>query len=160
VNYSNILPGSNGQPPRGIAAFDAAVPAPEYTPLPPGIYSARVQRGECYITKAGDDAYRMRFEVTDGLHAGKTVVRTWTFGEKALPYSRRDLATFGLTSAEQLQSPFPEVGRDYFVRLTVALQRGNDGTERNDIKRIDIVRVDESPAAAFQLPGNGNGGAK
>ena len=41
-------------------------PRPEFTPLPPGIYSARVLRGEYCSTKAGADAYRLRFEVTDG----------------------------------------------------------------------------------------------
>ena len=46
------------------------------------------------------------------------------------------------------------------MRLTVALQRGDDGIERNDIKKIDLVRVDESPAAAFMLPGQGEGGPK
>ena len=111
-------------------------------------------------TRAGDDAYRMRFEVTEGEHAGKTVIRTWTFGAKALCYTKRDLAPFGLTTTSQLLSPFPEAGREYLVRLVVALQRGDDGIERNDVKKIDLVRVDESPAAAFMLPGQGEGGPK
>ena len=61
-------------------------------------------------------------------------------------------APFGLTTSAKLLSPFPEPGRDYIVRLVVALQRGDDGIERNDVKRIDLVRVDESPAAAFMIP--------
>src|SRR5262249_13918195 len=100
----------------------AAEPAPELTPIPPGVYTARVLRGEFTTTKAGADAYRVRFEVTEGEQAGKTVIRTWTFGAKALPYSKRDLGLFGLNTSAKLLSPFPEAGREYFVRLVVALQ--------------------------------------
>jgi hypothetical protein len=158
MDFTNALPNANGKPVGGIDAFDAAEAAPEYTPLPGGTYAARVLRGEYCSTKAGADAYRLRFEVTDGPHAGRTVIRTWTFGAKALPYTKRDLAPFGLTAAAKLLSPFPEPGRDYLVQLVVALQRGDDGVERNDVKRIDLVRVDNSPAAAFILPPRGEGG--
>jgi hypothetical protein len=160
VDFTNAFPSTNGTPAGGIDAFDGTEAAPEFTPLPPDIYAARVLRGENCSTKAGADAYRLRFEVTEGPHAGKTVIRTWTFGAKALPYTKRDLSPFGLTTTAKLLSPFPEPGREYLVRLVVALQRGDDGVERNDVKRIDLVRVDESPAAAFMLPGQGEGGPK
>jgi hypothetical protein len=144
----------------GLSAFDAAEVAPDFAPIPPGIYSARVLRGEFVQTRAGADAYRLRFEVAEGEHARQTVIRTWTFGPKALPYTKRDLAPFGLTTSAALLSPFPEPGREYLVRLVVALQRGDDGVERNDIKKIDLVRVIESPAAAFLLPERDEGGPK
>ncbi|HET6575909.1 MAG TPA: hypothetical protein VFG68_20070 [Fimbriiglobus sp.] len=160
MDYSNAIPSANGTPSAGIGAFDSTAPAPEYVPIPPGIYSARVLRGEYCNTRTGVDAYRVRFEVTEGPHAGQTVIRTWTFSSRALPYAKRDLAPFGLTSSAQLLSPFPDAGREYFVRLVVALQRGDDGVERNDIKRIDLLRVDESPAAAFLLPQEGEGGPR
>jgi len=160
MDFSNAIPGANGKPPGGIDAFDGTDAAPEFTPLPPGIYSARVLRGEFCSTRAGADAYRLRFEVTEGPHIGKTLVRTWTFGAKALPYTKRDLSPFGLTTSDKLLRPFPEAGREYFVRLVVALQRGDDGVERNDLKRIDLLRVAESPAAAFMLPGQSEGGPR
>jgi hypothetical protein len=160
MDFTNAIPSTNGKPAGGIDAFDATEAAPEFAPIPPGIYSARVLRGEYCSTKAGADAYRLRFEVTEGPNAGKTIIRTWTFGAKALPYTKRDLSPFGLTTTAKLLSPFPEPGREYLVRLVVALQRGDDGVERNDVKRIDLVRVDESPAAAFMLPGPGEGGPK
>ena len=151
----------NGKPPSGIDAFDAAEPAPEYKPIPPGIYFGRVLRGWYDVTKTkGEDAYRMRFEVTEGEHAGKTIPRTWTFGPKALGYTKLALAPFGLTTKAQLFLPFPEAGREYHCRLVVAVQRGDDGIERNDIKRIDVLRIVDSPAAAFMLPEQGEGGPK
>ena len=39
-----------------------------------------------------------------------------------------------------------------------ALQRGDDGIERNDIKRIVLLRVVESPAAGYLIDGQGEGG--
>lgn len=158
MDFTSALPSTNGKPAMGIDAFDTTEAAPEFTPIPPGVYSARVVRGEFSTTKAGADCYRMRFQVTDGPHAGKTVLRTWTFGPKALPYTKRDLAPFGLTTSAKLLSPFPEPGREYLVRLVVALQRGDDGIERNDTKRIGLIRVDESPAARFLLPDQSEGG--
>src|SRR4051794_2761096 len=100
-NHNGKAPGSGG-----IGDFDNAEPAPEFTPLPPGIYTAKIVRGEYCTTKGGAEAYRMRFEVTEGAHVGKTVPRTWTFGPKALPYTKRDLAPFGLTTSAKLLSPF------------------------------------------------------
>jgi Protein of unknown function (DUF669) len=160
MNFSRALDSTNSKSAEGLDAFDTAEAAPEFEPIPPGIYAARVVRGEFCSTKAGADAYRLRFEVTEGEHAGRTIVRTWTFGPKALPYTKRDLAPFGLTSSAALLAPFPPFGKDYRVRLVVALQRGNDGIERNDIKRIDALRVDEAPAAAFLLHSSSEGGAK
>jgi hypothetical protein len=158
MNFSEIFTGAGG---GGLGAFDSTPPAPDFAPVPPGIYTARVLRGEYTTTKTGADAYRLRFVIAEGEHAGKTVIRTWTFSERALPYTKRDLTALGLTSSAKLLSPFPEPGRDYIVRLVVALQRGDDGVERNDIKRIEIIRVDESPAAAFLLPPRqGEGGPK
>jgi len=132
-----------------LSAFDATQPAPSYDPLPPGVYSARVLKGEVIQTKTGADGYRLTFVISDGPHAGRTVAKTFAFTPKSLPYSKRDLAAFGLTTSKQLLSPFPESGKEYIVRLVVALQRSNDGTEFNDIKRIEVLRVDESPIAQF-----------
>jgi hypothetical protein len=158
MNFNDALPQS--KPSGGIHNFDAVEPAPEMGPIPGGVYEARVLRGEVCQTKAGADAYRIRFEVTDGPHAGKTVIRTWTFSERALPYTKRDLGLFGLTTTAQLLAPFPPAGKEFRVRLVVALQKDNSGAERNDVKKVDLVRVVESPVAAFILPSQAEGGPK
>lgn len=160
MDFTNALPRSNGSGGGGIDNFDAAGAAPEYVPVPPGIYSARLLRGEFTATTKGDDAYRMRFEIADGAQTGKTLVRTWTFGSKALPYTKRDLAPFGLTTSAKLLEPFPPADKDVFVRLVVALQRGDDGIERNDLKRIDQIRFVDSPTRGFMLPDDKSEGGK
>jgi hypothetical protein len=158
VNYSDAIPATNGKLTEGLEAFDTTEPAPEFEPLPPGIYLARVLRGEYTTTRAGADAYRMRFEITEGPHVGKTVVRIWTFSARAMPYVKRDLTRLGLTSAAKLLEPFPPPGREYHVRLWIALQRSDDGTGFNDVRRIALVRVAESPAVAYMLPPKGSEG--
>lgn len=165
MNFTNAIPGTNGQPQPadtggGLSAFGTADTAPEFTPVPGGIYTARVHSGAVCTTQAGADAYRIRFEIAGGEQAGRTVVRTWTFGSKALPYTQRDLAPFGLTTPADLLAPFPPAGKEYRVRLVVALQRGNDGIERNDIKRIELSLVTDTPDADFLLPNRGEGGHK
>jgi hypothetical protein len=86
MDFTSAFGGSNGtgKPPGGIDGFDGADPAPEFSPVPAGVYVARAQRGEYTTTRAGAEAYRMRFEITEGPQAGRTLVRTWTFGEKAM----------------------------------------------------------------------------
>ena len=160
MDFMNAVPGLNGKPVGGIDAFDSAEAAPEFTPVPPGSYFARVLRGEYCSTKAGNEAYRLRFEITEGDQIGKTLIRIWTFGPKAIGYMKSALQPFGLTTRTKLLSPFPEPGHEYHVRLVVAIQKGNDSIERNDIKRIDLLRVDESPSAKFILPEPGEGGSK
>jgi hypothetical protein len=155
MDFTSAFSTGNG---GGISAFDSAEPAPEFSPLPAGTYTARVLQGGCCSTRAGADAYRMRFEITEGPYAGRTLIRTWTFGPKALAYTKRDLSVFGLTTSAKLLTLFPEAGREYLVRLVVVLQKADDGIERNDIKRIELVRVNESPAARFMLPGEGGTG--
>jgi len=152
MNFNSAFPSSNGKPSGGIHNFDTAEPAPDFAPVPAGIYIARVRKGEVCQTKTGADAYRLRFEIVEGEQRGKIISRIWSFSERALPYARRDLSKFGLTSSAKLLTQFPEPGREYLVRLVVALQCGGDGREFNDIKRIEIVRVDESPVATFVLP--------
>ena len=149
----------NRKPGSGLAGFDSVTAAAEYQPLPPGIYVCRIVSGSIMQTKRGDDAYRMNFEVTEGEHSRRRLSRIWTLSEKAIGYSKRDLAAFGLTTSQALLSPFPPMGREYFVRLTVALQRGDDGREFNDVKRIDVLRSEESPAAKFLIdPATPEGG--
>jgi len=142
-------------------SFDNVEPAPEYKPLPAGIYQVRIVSGSFQPTKKGDDAYRIAFEVTEGEHKGRRVSRTWVFTQKATAYSKRDLAIFGLTTAKQLLEPWPPLGCEMYCRLMVAIQRGDNGSEFNDVKKIDNVRKEDSAAKDFLIdPEKSEGGSK
>jgi hypothetical protein len=121
MNLSEIF-NNTGAGGGGLGAFDSTPPAPEMEPLPPNVYDAVVVHGELVQTRSGNDGYRIRFRIAEGPHAGRLVFRTWSFSERALPYARRDLGQFGLTTSAQLLAPFPEPGREYRVKLWVAVQ--------------------------------------
>lgn len=136
-----------------FGAFDAIEAAAEYAPLPAGAYTSRVVRGSKETTKSGTPYYRIVFEVlNEGEHKAKKVSRPFWFTPKAMPYSKRDLAPFGLTTAASLSAPFPPPGREIVCRLTVTLQIDDDGQERNDIRKIEIVSTSDSPALKFGVP--------
>jgi len=136
----------------GLDAFDTTPPAPGMEPLPAGTYTAVIAHGELVQTKSGSDGYRIRFRIVEGPYAGRIAFRTWSFSERALPYARRDLGQFGLTTSAQLLAPFPEVGREYRVKLWVALQRGDDGREFNDVKRVQLITVGPTTAPPTDPP--------
>lgn len=132
-------------------AFDKAEPAPKYKPLPAGVYAARIVSGAFQTTKKGADAYRIAFEVTEGEFIRRRVSRTWVFTDKAVAYAKRDLADLGLKTGKQLLEPWPPFGCEIYCRLIVAIHRGDDGTEFNDIKRIDNIRIQDSNAKPFLI---------
>jgi hypothetical protein len=142
MNLSEIFNGAGG---GGLDAFDSTPPAPDGL-VPPGVYDAVVIHGELMRTRSGNDGYRIRFRIVEGPHAGHLVFRTWSFSERALPYARRDLNALGLTSSAQLLAPFPPAGKEFRVKLWVALQRGDDGVERNDVKRVQVITTGPTTA--------------
>ena len=144
-------PNGARKPTAGLDAFDDAK---AYEPLPVGTYTARIVSGGLTQTKRGDDAYRMTFEVSEGDWRGERLSRWWTFSERGVRRAKGELAAFGLNSKQKLYEPFPPIGREIYVRLTVVLQRRDDLSEGNDIKRIEIIRDDASPAAAFLIDPN------
>lgn len=75
----------------------------------------------------------------------------WVFTERAVAYAKRDLAVLGLTTGKQLLEPFPAMGREVYCRLFVASQRGDNGTEFNDVKKIDAVRTVDSAAKPYLI---------
>jgi len=140
MNLTSIFSDSNtGAGGGGLDRFDETAPAPEMEPLPPGVYVAVVVHGELVQTRSGNDGYRIRFRIVEGPYAGRFAFRTWSFSERALPYARRDLSQFGLTTSAQLLAPFPEVGREYRVKLWVAVQCSDDGRTFNDVKKVQLI---------------------
>jgi hypothetical protein len=173
MNLSEIFNGAGG---GGLDAFDSTPPAPEMELLPPNVYDAVVIHGELVRTRSNNDGYRIRFRIVEGPYVGRIAFRTWSFSERALPYARRDLGQFGLTTSAQLLAPFPEVGRVYRVKLWVAVQCSDDGRTFNDVKKVQLVSVGPTTAppapptagpSASELPpelarfalGKGKGGA-
>ena len=103
--------------------------------------------GELRQAKTGTDGYQLKFRVLDGEHAGRHLWKTCYFTPDAMRYSKRDLAKFGLDTSAKLKAPF-EGGR-HEVRLTV--RETDDGTQRNEVKAIDFLRLREPEPNPFPL---------
>lgn len=69
------------------------------------------------------------------------------FTTAALPYTKRDLAKLGIDSKAKLLAPFP--ANRFVCKLTVALRKDDDGTERNEIKNLELLRVQEPAVEPF-----------
>jgi hypothetical protein len=69
------------------------------------------------------------------------------FTTDALPYTKRDLSKLGIDSKTKLLQPFPS--NRLVCKLTVALRKQDDGTERNEVKNLEVIRVQEPPDDPF-----------
>lgn len=167
MDYSTAFDNHNGKDnPRplddGLDAFDCAKAAPRFRAVPPGTYEARVKSGEYRKTRKGDPSYWTRFEIVEGPHKGATILKVWMLTPEFVGDSKFNLEPLGLKTKIDLLSPFPPAAVEIRARITVALRRGDDGQESNDLKHIDTIRVSKSPAAEFLLPDDDDteGGAK
>ncbi len=120
--------------------------ASDLDPLPRGEYVATVERGELFEARTtGTPGYKLTFIVCEGDHAGRKVWHDVWLTEAAIKLAKRDLGKLGVTDLAQLEQPLPEGIK---VRLRVALRRGDDGREFNDVTRFDVISV-EPPEEPF-----------
>jgi hypothetical protein len=148
-------------PSDALAAFDNATGA---TFVPAGIYLCRLEAGELTTTRAGKQAYRLRFVVVEPTeHAGFPLWRYYTFADKASANrAKAALAPLRISTSADLQRiPFPEAGRVIICRVVVGIQK--DDPTRNDVVRFTVVsddRDDGTAASRFALPPKaGEGGS-
>lgn len=126
-------------------AWDRTAPADDFAPLPPGVYRCRVLSGELFNAKTGTPAVKLTFEVAQGDHEGRRVWHDVWLTDAAMPMTKRDLEKLGVTKLEQLEEPLPQ---GILADVTLALRKDDDGTERNRVKKFDMVGVE--PGDAFE----------
>ncbi len=129
--------------------------AGDFAPLPAGQYICRIESGELDTSSRGTMGYKLTFVVIEGPKKG-TEGETDSAGRKlwhdlwltpaALPMAKRDLAKLGITDPEQMEEPLPLGIR---CRVQVALRRDDDGTERNRVKRFEVIGIDTPEPEAF-----------
>ena len=151
----------NGESREGLARrFDETEAAPEYAPVPKGVYSAELSSGELTNSVSGTPGYTLAFTIREGEFTGRRVWHTLWLTPAAMPMTKRDLAKLGITRLDQLEKPVPP---GIVCQLTVALRTDDDGETRNRVTRYEVVaiRPDSTADADFADPdaGVGNGGA-
>lgn len=158
---SDILPAAGGGGDDILDRFDTAEAAGDFAPLPKGVYVAVAVRGGLMTAKTGTRGYEIEFRVVEGEHAGRRLWRRWWLTPDALAYTKRDLAKLGVDTKEKLARPLPP---DRLVcKLTVVVRKDDDGTERNEVKAVEFVRVQQpepDPYAPADAPPAGAAGGE
>jgi hypothetical protein len=145
MNLSEIL--KNGQQEDLQKQWDATRAAAEFAPLPAGEYIARILAGELEISRAkSTPGYRLAFRVLEGAHANRQFWLDIWLTPAALPMAKRDLAKIGITELDQLERPIQQGIR---CRVQLTLRRDDAGTERNHVRRFEVVGIDEPEADPF-----------
>jgi hypothetical protein len=144
---SNIVNGGDGGVERFRETWDKTDAAGEQMPLPAGEYIAHVVSGQLERSQSNNTpGYRLKFRVTEGEHTGRCFWHDLWLTELALPYSKRDLAKFGITSPDQLERPLPQGFR---CCCKVALRRGDDGVTYNRVRSFSVIAIDPPETDAF-----------
>jgi hypothetical protein len=145
---TGILPGGSGNNNDDIFdRFDTTEAADDFSPLPKGTYVALAIGGKLDRARTGTDCYVVEFRVLEGEYIGRKLWLNKYFTPDALPYTKRDLAKLGLDSKAKLLQSFP--ANRLVCKLTVTCRQGDDGTQRNEIKNVELLRVQEPTADPF-----------
>jgi hypothetical protein len=153
---TGIVAGAGGGNDDIFDQFDTATAADDFGPLQKGTYECLAVGGQLTTAKTGTPGYTVEFKVVEGDHAGRRLWMTKYFTPAALPYTKAVLQKFGIDSKAKLSQPFP-ANRMVF-KLTVTVRKDDDGTERNEVKKLDLLRVQEPEVDPFAPPADG--GAK
>lgn len=145
---TGVLPGgAGGNTDDLFDRFDAVEAADDFAPLPKGVYVALAVGGRLDKARTGADCHKVEFRATEGEYAGRRLWWDKYSTADALPYTERDLAKLGIDSKAKLLRPLPA---DRLVcELTVVLRRGDDGSERNEIRNLEVMRVQDPPTDPF-----------
>jgi Protein of unknown function (DUF669) len=126
-------------------------PAEDLKAIPRGIYRCRIIKGEVFRSRNGNLGYKLTLQVIEGEHAGRLLWHDVWLTHDGAKYALRDLGKLGVESFGQLENPLPE---GIVVNANVVLRRGDDGTERNELKHtnpFDVVGI-EPPAPEPYAP--------
>ena len=153
---TGILPGGSGGNDDIFDRFDTTEAADDFGPIPKGVYVALAVCGKIDKARTGTDCYKVEFRVIEGgEYIGRRLWWDKYLTEAAMPYTKRDLAKLGIDSKEKLRRPFP--ANKMVCKLTVTLRKDDDGTERNEIKNLELIRVQEPTADPFAPPDDKDG---
>ncbi len=121
--------------------WNAASPADDFGPLPPGEYIARIIAGILKQSRSnGTPGYGLTFEVLEpSEYAQRKFWHDCWLTPAAMPQSKRDLGKLGVTSLEQLERPLPKYIR---CKCKLALRKDDNGNESNRLKSFEVIGID------------------
>jgi hypothetical protein len=121
-----------------VRRFNETEAAPEYAPVPRGVYAADLTGGEFTNSATGTPGYTLVFTIREGEFIGRRVWHTLWLTTDAMPMTKRDLAKLGVTRLDQLDRHLPQ---GIVCEITVALRTDDDGQARNRLTRYEVVDI-------------------
>lgn len=122
----------------------AAADPTERSVLPPGEYTAVLERGEFTTSRGGTDGYKLSFRVADGDHAGKPFWHDLWFTDRAMPYTK---AAFLKLDFDPFAAPAPRVR----CRCKLSKRASDAGAEYNRVESFDVFGPDAPPPSPFPM---------
>jgi hypothetical protein len=147
----------NGESREDLARrFEETEAAPEYAPLPKGVYVAELSSAELTSSTTGTPGYTLGFTVNEGDLKGRRVWHTLWLTPAAMPMTKRDLAKLGVVKLDQLERPVPP---GIICQLTVVVRTDDDGETRNRVTRYEVIEIrpDSTADDDFGVAGSGAG---
>lgn len=149
--YSHITTGAGGKYDDSLDLdWNEVEAAAEHAPLPAGAYIVHVIEGRRFnASKKGTPGYKLTFRVVEGEYADRLLYCDYWLTRAALPMTKRDLAPLGITTAGQLDQPIPPGIR---CRCKVVIRANNDGEEYNQVRKIEVIGIDQNPTIDPDFP--------
>lgn len=142
-SLTDVLNGSGGSIREVWNTIDAAG---DDKPIPRGEYICHLVRTELFSAGTSTPGYKMTFEVVEGDHAGRLLWYDLWLTVAAAPRTKRDLAKIGITALEQTEKALPAPLK---CKVLVALKKDEDGIERNQVRRFEVLGVVDTKPNPF-----------
>ncbi len=97
----------------------------EYAPLPDGEYLCTLSEVEMDFTRAGDEMWRLRWQVKGGEHDGRLLFDNMVFSPRALPRAKLICASCGLDVSAEVDLK-PEMLLDRSAMITTRVEEYKD----------------------------------
>lgn len=127
--------------------FNNVDAAPELGPIPLGDYIAHITRKEVTTSRVKQTpSVKLTFTIIEGDFANRCVWYDIWLTRNWMTYAKRDLAKIGINSLEEIDPPLSDLFR---CSVRVVVHRDDDGNETNQVKKFDVVEVEEPEPEPF-----------
>jgi hypothetical protein len=124
-------------------------PAPEFGPVPAGIYEAHLIGKDAFRAGTGTPGIKLTFSIlNDGPYKGRRQWYDIWLSEANSPNARRDFAKLGIHEKSQIDLPLPTDKR-IRCRIVVVVDKIDNGDLFNKVKRFEAIGLDPVEADPF-----------
>jgi len=134
--------------------LDAAASSGVGVALPAGTYRMKIVSSEVTVFSTGKEGFKVKFEVTEGPHAGHKVFNNFVLSPEsaaAMGFFFKHMAALGLPREYFAQNPQPEAVADALMDREAMVKvkpRKYQGQDTDDVK--DVLPLTGAPAAPPQ----------